>query len=437
MFTNNFQILIDEDEADNGSPIVPVTENKKKAIAQDGTSSPIHPNTNAAKRKSWPPIIANEPQDDPKAKTIAYQDSIGISTGPGRGEANNHDSYVMGVIDPDALFSNDQIKTIFKNTNEKVKSALGLYDQDKTGEDKESGCTALLCMVQAKGVVVAHAGDCKATLVYKKNGQYHLKHLTTPHRLSNSIEIKRVDANQQTLDSQRLSTFDNRKVGIMPTRGFGAENYIPGFIPEPEIINLEEDIDLNEAYIIGSTDGFWEHISDQALLRKFNNKEFINSSLTNKANQLRKQAYFKKEKDEYINGDNITVCVARATPGVLFGVTDGFGVFGGVAARSAIDNLHDDILKYESVNLLDPQVQFEVASINLLNMMKNKTATKAEQIQALVTFHNVYVSLPWWREYSYTLTLVICIVVGAIIGTLLGVLYEWAFNASGRSAWRH
>lgn len=32
MFTNNFQILIDEDEADNGSPIVPVTENKKKRL---------------------------------------------------------------------------------------------------------------------------------------------------------------------------------------------------------------------------------------------------------------------------------------------------------------------------------------------------------------------------------------------------------------------
>ncbi|MFA6037510.1 MAG: PP2C family protein-serine/threonine phosphatase [Legionellales bacterium] len=380
--------------------------------------------------------------------------------------AKNHDSFLMGSLGPEVLSpDNEQLQKIFTDafaaTNLQVNAALSEHDTEGTGYDKESGTTSLVCWVQKNHIVVANAGDCEAKLVYK-NAQsiYEIKVLTKPHRLSNSDEKIRVENNQHgdiiENKPQRLCSLDSKRGGLVPTRGLGATNYAPGFTHEPEII-IEESTNLKDAYLITSSDGVWESLNNDEILDIFNNAKYEMYSLSKKTHELIDKSISNGSKD------NVTLGICKIVPNLVVGVFDGLGTFGGVAARVAAEKMQVNIFRSLIANALvvkdskhkkiDQQLKKLAAKLTSeqpkVNPMSWTKATQlaqgtqamlnvvlgeydhTEKMSAVQQYHDNYVTAPWWREYSYMLTVIACAAVGAIVGALLGALLTGPFFVGG------
>lgn len=379
--------------------------------------------------------------------------------------AKNHDSFLMGSLGPEVLSpDSEQLQKIFTDafatTNLQVNAALHAYDKDGTGDDKESGTTSLVCWVQKNRIVVANAGDCEAKLVYKNaQGIYEIKALTKPHRLSNPHEKIRVKTDQhgKIIENmpQRLCSLDSKCGGLVPTRGLGATNYAPGFTYEPEII-IEENTNLKDAYLITSSDGVWESLNDDEILDVFNNSKYEEDILAQSVHELIDKAISKG------SIDNVTLGICKIEPNLVVGVFDGLGTFGGVAAREAaakmqvnmfrslisnalfVDPKHkklDQQLKKLTAKLTSEQPKINPMSWTKATQLAQDTqamlnivlgdADHSEKMAAAQKYHDNYVNVPWWREYSYMLTVIACAAVGAIIGALLGAFLTGPFFVGG------
>lgn len=345
--------------------------------------------------------------DDSSAQTYssAYQGVEFIATSTCTGtRSNNQDSFFMGGASLGEPLSDLDLENVFSETNHAVKAALKQHDIQDTEENKESGCTALLGIVREKEIVIANAGDCRAILVYKKNDIYEIKRLSSEHRLSNAKEEERISAGFHTPSlPRRLRAKATDKSGIIPTRGLGGENYQVNFSDKPEIERFNiSDIDKKAAFIISSTDGFWEAVTDQEVLDFFNKENENHKTLADKANALRQKAYQQKKQHEI---DNITVCVGCIHPGMMFGIFDGFGTFGHIAAQTAAQSMH--------VNL---HLKIDIALIQKTLCMPEKSV--AEKMQIVQDFYHKWVSLPWWKEYKHLIIFTVCFSLSVLIGGL-------------------
>lgn len=261
--------------------------------------------------------------------------------GRSNGLALNQDRFLQCTTSAIASLTDIQIKRFFYNAfytmNQRVNEALSLASQTSLVADdaKDSGSTGLVCMMQKNGILLAGAGDCRATLVYKKGDQYHVKHLTQgfEHRATDSKEKERIEACGGEVVNARLE-----RGGLSITRGFSAQNYVPygfTFSPYIQMIRTIDDIPLEQLespILLVSSDGFWEYIKDEDFAEIFVQDNHLD--LTEKAKKLRKKAY------QNGSPDNITVGMGYLSEGLVMGGFDGFGIsgnFGAVAAQAALE----------------------------------------------------------------------------------------------------
>jgi serine/threonine protein phosphatase PrpC len=275
--------------------------------------------------------------------------------------SRNQDRYSYNNnLDTYQYLSEDNLKNIFHDVfykiNEKVKIALSQLSSDSGKVPLDSGSTALVSYKQGNRIFIANAGDCRATLVYKKNNKYHIKHLTQDieHRSSLVKEQERIKQCGGNIVHGRLE-----RGGLANTRGLGAPNYIAsGFSCAPDFICVN-DMDLTNSFLLNSTDGFWEHIKDHEIEDVFNNSAQL--SLKDKAKALRRIAY------ENNSQDNITVALLEEG---LSGVFDGFGDCGEIAAQTAAENFKIEINQNQIVESLKLY-----ANIPAVNNLKKKLSS--------------------------------------------------------------
>ncbi len=312
------------------------------------------------------------------------------------GFSHNQDRFTFSNnIDAFKNLSDSQLKIILHNAfyiaDLKVKAALSSLSSDSGKVPEDSGSTALVSYKQGNRIFIANAGDCRATLVHKKNNKYHIKHLTQEieHRTSLVKEQERIKRCGGNIVHGRLE-----RGGLANTRGLGAPDYVAsGFSCVPDFICVR-DIDLTDSFLLNSTDGFWEHVKDEEIVDFFN----IHSECTleDRAKELRKIAYNNK------NQDNITVGILKEG---MSGIFDGFGDYGDIAAQTAAENftnvltqsLGDKHLACEN----KPFVKIERAQIpnameqnqkTILNALQKTFTTSTSTLSCLVFDKYIFVA---------------------------------------------
>lgn len=180
---------------------------------------------------------------------------------------------------------------------------LELHKQMRA-DDIKSGTTAIVTLLTANKVFIAHAGDSRAVLCRDRKAI----RLTTDHRPDTAQEIERIT--KLGGDIQDVVTKDgkviSRVAGLLGvSRALGDFDMEPFVTPKPEVAEFSWGPDEpDNHFVIVACDGLWECVSDQEAVDIA--KHFISTSDAEAAcKRLRDVAYARG------STDNITVCIVQ------------------------------------------------------------------------------------------------------------------------------
>ena len=159
-----------------------------------------------------------------------------------------------------------------------------------------SGSTCIVMLENDKYIQVLNAGDSKAIASFTDN----YIQLNQEHNTSNPNEIKRID----NIDDYKKLKIREDPYGVdrigflVPTRGFGNTKIYPYFTCEPQLKTIKKN---NLEFIVIGTDGFWNYVDDNDVIKFINENKRKNYKKNYLAKMLVEKAL--------INGSNDDVSV--------------------------------------------------------------------------------------------------------------------------------